>query len=258
MARGMIGKAMRGLAATTPFLLEQHRANIQAKRDEKLNQYRNIDVKQQQDFRTAEREASQEFQASENEKNRQLNLYKAGATSSGKVPEYEKILRRMSAETFNSSLGDSFNFEGDNADKAATLAQRSVQIYKGMENPDTTVAYKQALDELRTQESLPSQEDIRSQVESEASDKAGYLRSDKKDFGMPREDWINQETQKRFQESRSGGLVTNAMDSGSSSASYSSSGGPVNNNSQFVEGKIYRDAQGNRARYQNGQWIPLQ
>lgn len=212
LRRGIAGAAQAGAALS----MEQHRANIMAKRDQRLQEYDQQSQQQRQAYGTSERVAGQEFSAGENEKTRaqQLDLQalknqKTTAEAAGKVPEYEKVLRKMSAETYNSSLGDAFNFEGDNADKAALLAQRSVEIYKGMEAPDTTVAYKQALDELRQQESQQSEDEIRSQpsedeirsirsqVEKEAKDKAGFFSSDQSDFGMPRTDWINQQVQQR-------------------------------------------------------------
>lgn len=199
-------KAMRGAATVAvPALLNEHQARIQTMRETRL-----------QSYQTQARQDSQEFQAGENQKNRdhQMEMLqikgeqaasKPGAE--GKVPEYEKVLRKMSAETFNSSLGDSFNFEGDNADKAAQLAQRSVEIYKTMEKPDTTVAYNKALKELRNLESQENaNEDALSKAEQEAEERDGFFGDG---FGnLTKEQW----TQKRHRELSGGESPKNFFD----------------------------------------------
>lgn len=184
----ILSKAMRGAAqAGVPMLMEKHRSDLLAIRDKRLQQYQ-----------TSERLGSEKFQAAENEKDRKAKLeaVKNKGTATGKVPEYEKVLTRMASETQNSSLGDAFQFEDNKADIRAELAKRSVEIYKSMDNPDTTVAHEMALKELREKQAKPTEDEALAQAKSEAGDRTKWTKSEKEEFdGLSKKQWITNRAQ---------------------------------------------------------------
>lgn len=148
-----------------------------------------------------------------------------------KVPDYEKQIRKISAEAFGSSLGDQFSFEGDNADKAAVLSQQTLDIYLAMPEESRSVieAHNQALAQFRQGGGPISMEDATKRATEEASDKAG-LWSSKSDFGgSSEEDWIKERTGQIFEESRGGmgtGLPTRTQTTGTGQGTQGSKEAP--------------------------------
>ena len=122
MSRGLIGKSMRGAAAVgVPMLMEEHRAQILARRDAVMQQYGEKNTAAQMEFQSAERKAGQDFTATENDRQRTLTR------------EENSAARDQNAQQFGVTAGfkeQELGMEGQKLDTALKQAEQALETGK--------------------------------------------------------------------------------------------------------------------------------
>lgn len=102
---GLIAKALRGAAAAgVPALLEEARAQNQAKRDALLQQFTKENMAAQQQFQASERLAGQEFTGAQNAENRAFQAEQSQLTRDQQQRQFDATLANQ-REQFRAGLG---------------------------------------------------------------------------------------------------------------------------------------------------------
>jgi hypothetical protein len=213
MARGLIGKAIRGATAVAvPALMEEHKAKILAGRDEAL-----------QKFQTSERVAGQEFKAE------QAGFKREAATA-------KDVLGREQELT-----------------DATTLHERQIERIK--------IKAKQ---DAKGGKTTAKQSDVRAMVAAGVfpDNKAAWehINNPKGSFEIALfKVMAKQQEDAAIEQGDEGFLSVQEMFEKAKTIASGKDKEPTPTpgpTGDYIEGRIYQDAQGNRAKWVNGSWEP--
>jgi len=134
MARGIVGKLIRGAAASgVPMLQEEHRAQIQTRRDDALNKIQQQYRKEDQAIRATERtedraDRAREFDASQGNEARRIDIAEQGLDLQGQGVEMQREQLDLTAQQIAQTL---------EASELGIVEQRRLQgLYDIIANPE--------------------------------------------------------------------------------------------------------------------------
>jgi len=222
MARGLIGKAIRGAAAVAvPALMEQHRANILAEREERMREYREQETIDARKFQTSERVAGQEFRAEQADLTREDNATKAAAKRTQQLSDMD--LKQQYAK----ELADYKATHGEGAKPTANQKDVAAMVKAGV--------FKTEAEAWKSVKGAKGSEIATVFKVLSAAQSDQFLEPDDPNYKDPR------------------ALYAEAKSIISSDAAATK----PEPESKYIKGKIYVDAEGNQARWNGTDWEEL-
>ena len=153
MARGILRKAIVGAAAAgVPMLMEEQRAQIQAKRDAKLQQFQSSERAAGQAFTAGENAANRQFQAGENQASRAFQTGERVAGQEFQAGENAATREQsnMQFQTENARAMAQFGLAAQQAQQALETGELGLVQARRVESLYETLASDTATNEQKT------------------------------------------------------------------------------------------------------------